>query len=284
MGERPSSLILLDNQAFNIPCLAERRANNTQHCKVDPFRDLRLAVRAMSSSSSDSSDSESEEKKKKDKKKKAKKKEKKKKSDKKKKRDKKKKKDKKKKASSSSSDSSDDKKTKKDKKRKQEEADAKNAWVATRMRELRKADSNLALRDAMKAAEEEYEQIFNNAEAPKKPTEQSAEWGLPAAAEAAKEAEEEARKLGKSEEEIAQAGKEAGEKAMRVAEEAGVYAPPKELPLFMQARLQQQSDAARLAAMPAPTAGENSRPAEMMEPRRLALKLPEDSKDKRKKR
>ena len=152
------------------------------------------------------------------------------------------------------------------------------------MRELRKADANLALRDAMKAAEEEYEQIFNNADAPKKPIEQSAEWGLPAAAEAAKEAEEEARKLGKSEEEIAQAGKEAGEKAMRVAEEAGVYAPPKELPLFMQARLQQQSDAARLAAMPAPTAGENSRPAEMMEPRRLALKLPADSKDKRKKR
>lgn len=236
----------------------------------------------MSSSSSDSSDSDSEEKKKKDKKKKAKKKDKKK-SDKKKKNDKKKKKDKKKKASSSS-DSSDDKKTKKDKKRKQEEADAKNAWVATRMRELRKADANLALRDAMKAAEEEYQQIFNKADAPKKPAEDKAEWGLAAAAEAAKEAEDEARKLGKSEEEIAQAGKETGERAMRVAEEAGVYAPPKELPLFMQARLQQQSEAARLAAMPAPTAGENSRPAEMMEPRRLALKLPADTKDKKKKR
>lgn len=152
------------------------------------------------------------------------------------------------------------------------------------MRELRKADANLALRDAMKAAEEEYQQIFNKAEAPKKPAEDKAEWGLAAAAEAAKEAEDEARKLGKSEEEIAQAGKEAGERAMRVAEEAGVYAPPKELPLFMQARLQQQSEAARLAAMPAPTAGENSRPAEMMEPRRLALKLPADTKDKKKKR
>ena len=151
------------------------------------------------------------------------------------------------------------------------------------MRELRKEDPNLALRDAMKAAEEEYEQIFNSTEPPKKPTEESSDWALPAAAEAAKEAEEEARKLGKSEEEIAQAGKEAGEKAMRVAEEAGVYAPPKELPLFMQARLQRESEAARLAAMPAPTAGANSRPAEMMEPRRLALKLPTE-KEKKKKR
>ena len=235
----------------------------------------------MSSSSSDSSDSDSEEKKKKDKKKKAKKKDKKSRT---KRKRKIRKRRKTKKKASSSSDSSDDKKTKKDKKRKQEEADAKNAWVATRMRELRKADANLALRDAMKAAEEEYQQIFNKAEAPKKPAEDKAEWGLAAAAEAAKEAEDEARKLGKSEEEIAQAGKEAGERAMRVAEEAGVYAPPKELPLFMQARLQQQSEAARLAAMPAPTAGENSRPAEMMEPRRLALKLPADTKDKKEKR
>ena len=235
------------------------------------------------SSSSDSSDSESEEKKKKDKKKS---KDKKKKDKDKKKKDKKKKdkkKSKKKKKSSSSSDSSSGKKAKKDKKRKQEEADAKNAWVASRMRELRKADANLALRDAMKMAEEEYERIFNSTEVVTQPISEGKTWALPAAAEAAREAEEEARKLGKSTEEITQAGIEAGENAMRVAEESGVYAPPKELPLFMQARLQRENEAARLAAMPAPTAGENSRPAEMMEPRRLALRLPTE-KEKKKKR
>ena len=234
------------------------------------------------SSSSDSSDSESEEKKKKDKKKKKKEKKKKDKKEKKDKKKKKKEKKKKQKKSSSSSDSSsEDKKTKKEKKRKQEEAEAKNAWVAKRMRELRKADEHLALRDAMKAAEEEYEQIFNQKEVKKPLAPEEAAWSLPAAFEACKEAEEEARKSGKSMEEIAQAGREAGERAMRVAEEAGVYQPPKELPLFMQARLQKESTAARLAAMPAPTAGANLRPSEMMEPKRLALRLPEEKKKKR---
>ncbi|CAE7663771.1 unnamed protein product, partial [Symbiodinium pilosum] len=217
-------------------------------------------------------------------------KDKKKKSDKKKKDKKKGKKDKKKKkkASSSDSSSSDNKKAKKERKRKQEEDNAKNAWLATKMRELRKADANLTARDAMKMAEAEYEKIFSGVgvgeAAPAPAAAEGGEWGLPAAAEAAKEAEDEARKQGKSEEEIAKAGRDAGERVMRVAEEAGVYKAPKELPLFMQNRLKQQSEAARLAAMPAPVAGENSRPAEMQEPRRLALKLPPDTKDKKKKR
>eukprot|EP00439_Symbiodinium_sp_Y106_P032308 s3733_g3.t2 len=261
----------------------------------------------MSSSSDSSDSSESEEEKKKKDKKKAKKKDKdkKKKGDKKKKDKKKSKKDKKKKKKSSSdSSSSDNKKAKKERKRKQEEDNAKNAWLATKMRELRKADANLTARDAMKMAEAEYEKIFNGGGGggevfslrlgcrccpnPKAASvAHSAEagaWGLPAAAEAAKEAEEEARKQGKSEEEIAKAAREAGERVIKVAEEAGVYKAPKELPLFMQNRLKQQSEAARLAAMPAPVAGENSRPTEMQEPRRLALKLPPDTKDKKRKR
>ncbi|OLQ14106.1 hypothetical protein AK812_SmicGene1852 [Symbiodinium microadriaticum] len=135
---------------------------------------------------------------------------------------------KKKKKSSSDSSSSDNKKAKKERKRKQEEDNAKNAWLATKMRELRKADANLTARDAMKMAEAEYEKIFSGGGGSGGGEVFSLRLGCrccpnPKAASVAHSAE--ARKQGKSEEEIAKAAREAGERVIQVAEEAPFRLP-----------------------------------------------------------
>lgn len=174
-------------------------------------------------------------------------------------------KDKKRKAVSSESSSSSSSRGKKKakKKNKDESAEAPNAWVAGRLREIRRTEPDLPPHEAMKKAQEEYSAIFSGGsgkgcealDAGPGELEDASHPCVQRANQEAKEVEEAQRAAGKSEEEAKAAAAEAKTLVLQIAAHSGLYKPPEEMPLFMREQIRRQNAAVRLAAMPMPSTG-----------------------------
>lgn len=156
------------------------------------------------------------------------------------------KKDKKKKGKSSSSSSSGNKKKKKKFKDEvvldEKELAAKNQWVAERLDQLRQIRPPLSAEQCLVRAQKEWLE-HKKTLAEDKEKEETSGWP-PIVHEARRQAEEEAKAAGKSESEIKEAVKKAGEIALQVAKDNGLYKDPKipehedptKVPLFFQNR------------------------------------------------